>query len=94
MNGRTIRVQYRELHQKLVPNPSLRPQTQSSSTSKSASHPRSTRTQQGQPHSEGRKVPTTLGQLSGNGGIGIDALNGFGGFDPITGIANSTVYLS
>ena len=38
-----------------------------------------------------RKVPTTLGQLSGTGGLASDAVNGFGGFDPVTGIANGLV---
>ena len=36
-------------------------------------------------------MPTTLGQLSGTGGISGDALNGFGGFDPVTGLANGVV---
>ena len=36
----------------------------------------------------GHKMPATLGQLSGTGGLGSDAFSGFGGFDPVTGIAN------
>jgi len=44
-----------------------------------------------QPQMQGRKIPTSLGQLSGNGGISADALNGFGGFDPVTGMANGVV---
>lgn len=44
-----------------------------------------------QPQGQRRKMPTTLGQLSGTGGISGDALNGFGGFDPVTGIANGVV---
>jgi hypothetical protein len=35
-----------------------------------------------------RQMPSTLGQLSGTGGLGSDAFSGFGGFDPVTGIAN------
>jgi hypothetical protein len=38
-----------------------------------------------------RKIPSTLGQLSGTGGLASDAINGFGGFDPVTGIANGVV---
>lgn len=41
-----------------------------------------------------RKMPNTLGQLSGTGGLPSDAVNGFGGFDPVTGIANGVVHSS
>jgi len=40
---------------------------------------------------QAHKFPATLGQLSGNGGIASESVNGFGGFDPITGIANGVV---
>jgi hypothetical protein len=36
-------------------------------------------------------MPATLGQLSGTGGLASDAFSGFGGFDPVTGIANGVV---
>jgi hypothetical protein len=41
--------------------------------------------------SPAHKFPATLGQLSGNGGLPSDSVNGFGGFDPITGVANGVV---
>ena len=40
------------------------------------------------------KMPPTLGQLSGTGGLASEAFTGFGGFDPVTGIANGVVLLS
>jgi hypothetical protein len=36
-------------------------------------------------------MPPTLGQLSGTGGLASEAFTGFGGFDPVTGIANGVV---
>jgi hypothetical protein len=41
----------------------------------------------------GHKIPATLGQLSGTVGLGSDAFSGFGGFDPVTGIANVSSFL-
>jgi hypothetical protein len=40
---------------------------------------------------QARNFPSTLGQLSGSGGLQSDSVNGFGGFDPITGVANGVV---
>jgi hypothetical protein len=37
------------------------------------------------------RQPTTLGQLSGTGGMPEGGYSGFGGFDPVTGIANGVL---
>ena len=99
-NGRTIRVQYRELHQKVFQQPQTTTRNPTSMVPKLAPVPPtsesrpSTRAsqQQSQPHLRTlHKVPPTLGQLSGNGGLSSDAVSGFGGFDPVTGLANGVV---
>jgi hypothetical protein len=89
--GRTIRVQYRELHQKIYPSPPSRNPT---TTIPKLAAPSTTRPQQlsSTPLHRLRKIPQTLGQLSGTGGLPNEAaVNGFGGFDPITGLANGVV---
>jgi len=85
--GRTIRVQYRELHQKLY-------QTRNpiNMIPKLAPPPPRARPQQQQVHVHPvHKMPSTLGQLSGTGGLSSDGAGGFGGFDPVTGLANGMV---
>jgi hypothetical protein len=95
-HGRTIRVQYRELHQKPFQTGTIRNPV--SMTPKLAPPPpRQPHPQQPHVHIHGHplnKIPSTLGQLSGTGGLVSEAFTGFGGFDPVTGIANGVVLAS
>ena len=74
---------------KLVPVPSP---SESRPATRSSHQQQQQQQQQSQPHLRTlHKVPPTLGQLSGNGGLPSDAVSGFGGFDPVTGLANGVV---
>ena len=92
MEGRPIRVQYRELHQKVYQSTVRNPNSTVPKLAPASSRLCSA-TQRTHFHNI-RKVPATLGQLSGSGGLTSDALNAFCGFDPITGIANGVVTYS